>query len=160
MKNKGFTLIELLVVVSIIGVLATIVLSSLGTARSRANDASIKAALSQARTQAELQYLDTNDYSTVCDPGTKSAEIFQSAHDKGGVSSGSNVCVDDGSLFVGLSGATLNPSVALSGLDANGNIWAMAVRLNVDGWFCVDSSGASVVVPGTIRPINGSDKTC
>ncbi|MCI5051348.1 MAG: type II secretion system GspH family protein [Candidatus Pacebacteria bacterium] len=46
-KEKGFTLIELLVVVSIIGVLSTIVLSSLGEARKKSRYSSFKLELRQ-----------------------------------------------------------------------------------------------------------------
>ncbi len=67
-SSKGFTLIELLVVIAIIGILATIVMVSLNTARSKAADASVKANLKAVMTQAELVY-DTaspNSYAGVC----------------------------------------------------------------------------------------------
>lgn len=61
LKNqKGFTLIELLVVIAIIGILATLVLLQLGTARSRARDAKRIADVSQLRAAIELYYEDNN----------------------------------------------------------------------------------------------------
>jgi len=57
MKNiKGFTLMELLVVIGIIGILAAVIVGSLGTGRNKSDDAAIKSSLVNARTQAQLFY--------------------------------------------------------------------------------------------------------
>lgn len=56
-KNQGFTLIELLVVIAIIGVLASVVLASLNSARTKARDARRLADLNQIGLALEF-YLD------------------------------------------------------------------------------------------------------
>lgn len=60
--KKGFTLIELLVVVAIIGVLATIILSSLNTARTRALTAKTISELRLISQSFEIYEIDNNDY--------------------------------------------------------------------------------------------------
>lgn len=57
--SHGFTLIELLVVIAIIGVLSSVVLASLNTARAKANNSRRLSDMMQVRTALELYY-DTN----------------------------------------------------------------------------------------------------
>ena len=68
--TKGFTLIELLVVIAIIGVLASVVLASLNSARSKGNDAGVKANLSSISTQAALFLSDNNNAYGIFNDGT------------------------------------------------------------------------------------------
>ncbi|MDO8555060.1 MAG: prepilin-type N-terminal cleavage/methylation domain-containing protein [bacterium] len=64
-KQKGFTLIELLVVIAIIGLLSSIVLASLNSARAKARDARRIADLKQISTALEFYY-DTNNAYPAC----------------------------------------------------------------------------------------------
>jgi len=62
MKNKSFTLIELLVVIAVIGMLASIVLVSLGPARAKARDAQRKQNLAQLAKAMQLYWADHGQY--------------------------------------------------------------------------------------------------
>lgn len=147
--KKGFTLIELLVVISVIGVLATIILSSLGSARSRAEDAKIKLLMNQIRNQAELFSLKYESYQ-----GTGIANQDDDINQCAGTDSAL-----DGTLFdpdISDSAASIMRSIFFDltsdinfrvycGLDRNR--WAFAVPLNnpepgTTGW-CVDSTGVA-----------------
>lgn len=69
MNKKGFTLIELLVVIAIIGLLSTLAVVALGSAREKARDSKRLADLKQVQTALELYYTDNNAYPIVAAPG-------------------------------------------------------------------------------------------
>lgn len=60
--KRGFTLIELLVVIAVIGVLASVVLTSVSSARAKSRDNLRRQSLIQLRTALEIFYNDNGFY--------------------------------------------------------------------------------------------------
>jgi len=125
--KHGFTLIELLVVIAIIGILASVVLASLNTARSKGSDAAIKSNINNARAQAELYYDSyPNAYTNVCTAATGIQKMYTAAETAAG-----------GAAFAACSSSKI--------------AWAMKARLvsNTGQYYCVDSTGAAKVITAT-----------
>lgn len=125
--QKGFTLIELLVVIAIIGILSSIVLASLSSARSKGSDAAITSTLSNMRAQAELYYTNNSNYGGTA--ATCTTGIF-------GQSTGLKSLTDD--LVVKAGGSS---NVVCAGATTT---WAVSAKLLTAGWACADSTGKSV----------------
>lgn len=146
MKNssKGFTLIELLVVIAIIGILSSVVLASLNSARDKGANAAIKSNLANTRAQAEIIYDNTNSYATVCTNSTITNAI-NAAKQASGITTATNLTAAAGSAGV----ATCHDTTSA---------WAIEVPLKTPStsFQCVDASGQSTTTSGST--LAGSDE--
>jgi prepilin-type N-terminal cleavage/methylation domain-containing protein len=119
--TRGFTLIELLVVIAIIGILSSVVLASLNTARAKGSDAAIKSDINGARAQAELYYdaSPANGYTNVC-TAVGGIAAMVNAITAQGVTPG---CNGDATHYI---------------------LWA-PLKTTANTWWCTDQTGTSTL---------------
>ncbi len=125
--KKGFTLIELLVVIAIIGILSSVVLASLSTARSKGNDAKVQGQLASVRNAAEIYYGTNGNYGTTTSACT--GGMFADT------TSGMANLVASANYPTGSTAVVCN---------SNGTAYAVGDTLSGTGnYWCVDSTGVS-----------------
>ncbi len=149
--NKGFTLIELLVVIAIIGILASIVLVSLNSARGKGKDAAIQSNLNGIRTQAEV-VAGSGDYAGVCANATVLAALNASR------TSGPSPTTAINTAY-----ATAGAASTVTCHSTSGS-WAAEAPFNTvasggaGGFFCVDSAGVAATT--TASTLAADDAKC
>ena len=140
MNRKGFTLIELLIVIAIIGILSSLAIVSLSSARDKAKDAQIKSDLSQFRTYMTVNYPEGvfTDVLPGDEQGTNEMSVVSPALTHPDEDLSYIVLVADGTN---------------TAYDQNRSWAAYGELLNNDvddntQYFCVDSSGSAVTISG------------
>lgn len=144
--SKGFTLIELLVVIAIIGLLSSVVLASLSSARTTSRAAAVKASMKQIQSQMEVLRNVTTAYGNI---DTQGANITCTV--AGPLADPKIVQIRADIVAKGGTNIACGSNVAAPG---NDTAWAIGVTLPGGGSWCVDSSGRSNNVGTAAAPFS------
>ena len=118
-------------VIAIIGILSSVVLASLTTARSRGTAAAVQSELANMRAQAELYYSTTGSNSYLTSGNTTTVTSCSGANS---VFVGANSLSN---LLAGLAAKSVTPTCV-----ASTTAWGVSATLNGMN-YCVDSTGKS-----------------
>ena len=135
LNNHGFSLMEIIVVIAIIGILASIIIVSLNSAREKANDATIKTNLTGTRNQAELYFSENNNY------GQPSGIVSDCDEPNTIFDPNGSISINKGIKSAEIKSFGLGSAVCSMSVD--GKSWAVSVPLKKGGNWCVDSLGYS-----------------
>lgn len=128
MNSKAFTLIELLVVIAIIGILSSVVLASLTSARSAAYDSKVKSQLSAIRSAAEIYNVTNGNYGATTTTGCTSGMFTDTYSGLSKLSISANYPTGENTIIC----------------YSNGSAYAVSDNLYASGtYWCVDSTAAS-----------------
>jgi len=161
--KKGFTLIELLVVIAIIGLLSSVVLAALRSARDKGADASIQQSFASVRSAGQIYYDDR-----ITDPGSAYGDTSYAPHNCTTVMTEVNVFSHPPIRAAIEAAQTTSGNTGVCYIAENPSSWVLvmptkAVYGGNDAW-CVDSAGNArfVVINDLVGalPADGPYATC
>lgn len=158
-NKKAFTLLELLVVIAIIGVLAAIVMASLNSARTKANESALIQQLKEMSKLMEIEKLDSGNYSKlipnvwlgqVATPGLvwTCDSVYGSSNTSNHKDNALAICKKIASIVNNNSAGTFG-IVIWDSTKQDGNHYSVQAFLN-GKYYCMGSSGQSF--PATNAP--------
>jgi len=138
-KNlKGFTLIELLVVIAIIGILSTVVIGSVNSARTKGKESAAITSIQGVRVDAEIFYDAAQTYASMC----SNAGIMKLVNSATRAVAGGTTPADGTAISntaIAAAGGTTGSAICTS----SANAYVVALQLSPTTAYCVDNTGTA-----------------